>query len=102
MSKMNNARKGLMIAGIVLALTIGILILKNFVISPPSGLYWTSTTDLILASPMLILMPVLNLIPQEPAGLSLFLTFGITIAFWLLVGYGIGYMIDKKKKSKKK
>ncbi len=92
---MNNRKKIMKIVTIILVATLGVFAIKNYVIAPSGGFKWTTPLDVILLLPA---MPFLFIdLPLEPAWLTAALVFGGASIFWLLVGYGIGYWIDKRK-----
>ncbi|MEK6887192.1 MAG: hypothetical protein AABW88_05160 [Nanoarchaeota archaeon] len=97
---MNNKRKGLLWAMAILLLTYGSFIMKNYILTPTGGFKWGTPFDAILLLPAIPFWPLLNKLPTEPTWIESFVTFGISSIFWLLVGYGIGYWMDKKQNKK--
>ena len=93
---MKNAKKGLLIAEVVLALTLGIFIIKNYLLST-SGFKFGSLLDLILLLPAIPFLTLVWLFPNQGTIVGVF-SFILAIAFWLLVGYGIGKWMDRRKK----
>ena len=98
MNKMKNAQKGLIIAGIILVLTLGMFILKNYILSGPEGFRLATPLDAVLALPALPFLLLYLVFPTIPTEVLALMVILITIAFWLLVGYGIGKWMDNKKK----
>ena len=92
---MNNAKKGLKISATILALTLGVFVLKNYVFAGPAGLKVPTIIDFVLALPAL---PFLTLIWVFPNNIPVIttLSFILSIIFWLSVGYFIGARMDRK------
>ena len=94
---MNNAKKGLVVVGIVLILTLGGFIIKNYVFGGLHGVVVGSPLDILLLLPAIPFLLVIWLVSESimvPVAIVMFL---LAIIFLLLVGYGIGYWMDKRK-----
>jgi hypothetical protein len=88
---MKNKTKGMLIAAIVLIFTLGTLMVRS---GGSAGLYWATNLDVILALPIIPLMPLTYIIP----GLDMTQLVILATILWLCVGYLIGKQLDKKKK----
>jgi len=95
---MNNRKKGLIISGAIILLTLGIATVR-ILFFPPSGFYWTTPLDLILLAPALPFLTLIWLYPSS-IGVVTAISFILATVFWLLVGYGIGTWMDKKQNKK--
>jgi H+/gluconate symporter-like permease len=93
---MKNAKKGFIIAGVILALTLGIASIR-ILFFPPGGFYFGLPTDFILLGPALPFLTLIWIFPNN-IGMVTIISFILAIAFWLFVGYGIGRWMDKRKK----
>jgi predicted permease len=97
---MRNTKKIMLVTGIILVLTLGVFVLKNYILAPVGGFKWASPLDLLLLLPAIPFWKIFASIPAEPSLLNIIITFGGTSLFWLLIAYIIGYFMDRKQKNK--
>lgn len=98
MNKMKNTQRYTKLTALILILTLGVFILKNYIMAPIGGFKWASPLDILLLLPAIPFWKLFSLLPLEPTWFNLIITFGGTSLFWLIVAYIIGYRKDKKIK----
>ncbi len=94
---MNKSKKYGMVFGGISATFFILFGIKNYLLPPPTGLNVGTMFDFFLLSPTFPIWRLLDLLPKEPAWIDISMSFLITVVFWTIIGYGVGYLVDKLK-----